>query len=99
MSTFDENATGLAALSVCETILLTLVEEELVDRDRVQLMLEDALEAHLAVNEGEDQALHKKAAMLVEDVIVSLNAVRRNDRGIKPLLVRKLALAGNHEED
>ncbi len=70
------NAAASAALTICEAILLTLVEEEVVDRDRIQEILEDAIEAHSASNPDDpDRATRENAARLIEKIVISLNAV------------------------
>lgn len=80
MSTSKNNAAGLAALATCETILLALVEDGVVDRDKVQEMLEDAIEAHAAAaSAAKDRPLHEKAARLIEELVISLNAARSGE--------------------
>ena len=65
-----------AALAVCESILLTLVEERVVDRDKVQELLEDAIETHITADPAaSDPAERRKAARLIEEIIISLSAV------------------------
>lgn len=70
------NAAASAALSICEAILLTLVEEKIIDRDRVQEILEDAMEAQSASNRVDpDDGTREKAARLIEEIVISLNAI------------------------
>ncbi|WP_316977053.1 hypothetical protein [Shumkonia mesophila] len=70
------DAAASAALTICEAILLTLVEEKVIDRDRIQEILEDAIEAHTAAaRRGPDRATREKAARLIEEIIISLNAI------------------------
>lgn len=70
------DAAASAALTICEAILLTLVEEKIIDRDRIQEILEDAVEAHLLSNRIDpDNATREKAARLIEEIVISLNGI------------------------
>ena len=93
--TKPSSAAGLAALSICEAILLTLIEEGLVDRDRIQELLEDALEGHLAPSPNKTDAdAHERAAMLIEQIVISLNAAERSPEAAKPQVSSKLTAMG-----
>ncbi len=94
MSTPKTNAAALAALSICETILLALVEEDVVDQDLVQEMLEDAVEGHRAAEKGQSKESHDEAALLVEQVLISLNAIRRGSEIGRPKVAQKLNMNG-----
>lgn len=70
------DASSYAALAICEAILLTLVEERIVDRDKVLGLLEDAIEAHANSDPAaSDRAAHQGAAKLIDEIIISLGAV------------------------
>lgn len=70
------DAAASAALTICEAILLTLVEERIIDRDRIQEILEDAIEAQSLPNRAtSNDATREKAARLIEEIVISLNAV------------------------
>lgn len=70
------DAAASAALTICEAILLTLVEEKIIDRDRIQEILEDALEAQSILSQAEStEATREKAARLIEEIIISLNGI------------------------
>jgi len=87
MSESENHAAGLAALSICESILLSLVEERIVDRDQVLEYLEDAFEMHSAATEVlPDHEAQKKAAKLIEQIAISLNAIAECDESIPPRL-------------
>ena len=95
MSESENNAAGLAALSICESILLSLIEERIIDRDRILEYLEDALEMHTAAMEAlPGQEAHKKAARLIEQISISLNAIAENDESMPQRLVLRLAGSG-----
>jgi hypothetical protein len=81
MST-NARATGLAALSLCESILLSLTEGRIVSEAEAKAILEDAAKAHreavpLSDGAGED---HAEAAALLEAIIAHGNSVRYSDR-------------------
>ncbi len=70
------DAAASAALTICEAILLTLVEEKIIDRDRIQEILEDAIEAHSLSNRIDpDDATRENAKKLIEEIVISLNAI------------------------
>lgn len=70
-------ASGLAALSVCECLLLALMEKGVLKEDEACFVLEDAAASHrLAMEEGRAVALHQAAARLIELIIANSNSVR-----------------------
>jgi hypothetical protein len=75
-------AAGLAALSICESILLSLTENEVINPAEAKAILEDAATAHreaaqLLDGGGVD---HAEAASLIEAIIEEGNSVRHADR-------------------
>jgi hypothetical protein len=75
-------AAGLAALSICESILHSLAENEIINAAEAKAILEDAATAHreaaqLLDGGGGD---HGKAASLIEAIIEEGNSVRHADR-------------------
>lgn len=72
-------AAGLAALSVCESILLSLTENGVIDADEARGILEDAATAHRAVAPWADGAgtEHVEAAAMIELILKNGNSVRR----------------------
>jgi hypothetical protein len=76
------NAAGLAALSICESILLSLTENNVVNAAEAKAILEDAATAHheaarLVDGHGDD---HAEAASLIEAIINAGNSVRHAER-------------------
>ncbi len=70
------DAAASAALTICEAILLTLVEEKVIDRDRIQEILEDAIEASSTSGPVDpNDATREEAARLIEEIVISLNAI------------------------
>src|SRR5690349_1766888 len=72
-------AAGLAALSVCEAILLSLTDNEIIDQAEAKAILTDAAVAHrhaapLADGAGGE---HEAAAAVIEAIRDGGNSVRR----------------------
>jgi len=73
------DAHGLAALSICESILLSLTDNAIIDQAEAQAILTDAATAHRGaapLSDGEAYQ-HDQAAMLIEAIRDGGNAVRR----------------------
>jgi len=68
---------GLAALAICESMLLSLTENKLIDGTEARAILADAAAAHRnAVPLAADGAHHEAAALLIERILKSGNSVR-----------------------
>jgi hypothetical protein len=75
-------AAGVAALSVCESILLSLTENNIINAAEARGILEDAASVHheaavLADGAGDH---HAEAAALLEAIIENGNSVRHTKR-------------------
>ena len=75
-------APGLAALSICESMLLSLTDTGVIDDDEAKAILEDAATAHRNAagaldGSGED---HRAAAAIIEAIIIGGNSVRHRRR-------------------
>lgn len=67
----DARAVALAALSICESMLLSLEDRGLIDDDERRNLLEDVVETHLrAAARGGDPLLHKAIARVARDLQV-----------------------------
>lgn len=71
------NAAGHAALSICESMLLSLTENQVIDEAEAKAILKDAAVAHrnsmaLAAN----GVAHEEAAALIEAILEGGNSVR-----------------------
>ena len=78
-------AAGLAALSICESMLLSLTDTGVIDDDEAKAILEDAATAHrnaVGVVDGK-AGEHREAAAIIEAIIIGGNSVRhrRSDSG------------------
>jgi hypothetical protein len=77
MSSVSE-AAGHAALATCESMLLSLAENKIIDEAEVRAILEDAAAAHRnAIPLLVDGAPHDEAASLIEAILKGGNSVRR----------------------
>jgi hypothetical protein len=66
----DSGAAGLAALAICESMLLSLTENKVIDPAEARAILTDAAATHRGsiplVVDGED---HEAAALLIEGIL------------------------------
>ena len=72
-------AAGIAALSVCESLLLSLTDTGIIDAAEAKAILVDAAAAHrgaVPLADG-DAGVHEEAAALLEAIIQNGNSVRR----------------------
>ena len=72
-------AAGVAALSVCESLLLSLTDNGIIDAAEARAILLDAAAAHrgaVPLADG-DASVHEEVAALLEAIIQNGNAVRR----------------------
>ena len=72
-------AAGHAALAICESMLLSLTENKIIEDGEARSILEDAAAAHrnsvpLATDGG--SAAHEEAARLIETMLKGGNSVR-----------------------
>ncbi len=72
-------AAGHAALAICESMLLSLTENQIIDDSEARSILEDAAAAHRnsipLVSDG-GAAVHEEAALLIETMVKGGNSVR-----------------------
>jgi hypothetical protein len=78
-------AAGHAALAICESMLLSLAENKIIDEGEARAILQDALAAHRnaippladgAAHEA-DGVAHEEAASLIQAILDGGNSVRR----------------------
>ena len=77
--TSGPGATGLAALAICEAILLSLTDNAVIDEAEAKAILTDAAAAHRGaapLSDG-DAREHVQAAAIIEAIRDGGNAVRR----------------------
>lgn len=70
-------ASGLAALSICESLIVCLVEKGLLDAMEFDAILEDARSAHEnSTPQNYSREDHKLAAALISRIMAKSNSVR-----------------------
>jgi len=70
-------AAGHAALAICESMLLSLTENKIIDKAEARAILEDAAAAHRnAIPLLVDGTAHDEAAVLIEALLKGGNSVR-----------------------
>ncbi len=71
-------APGLAALSICESILISLADLKIASAKEVSGILEDAAAAHRnAYKESQDLALHREVVAVIERIIAGGNSINK----------------------
>ena len=69
-------ASGIAALSICESLLIALSELKIMDGQETGGVLKDAASAHRnAGGTGHEAALHLEVAAIIERIIAGGNSV------------------------
>jgi hypothetical protein len=70
-------AAGHAALAICESMLLSLTENKIIDAAEARAILADAAAAHRnTVPLVSDSTAHEEAAALIEAILDGGNSVR-----------------------
>ena len=70
-------AAGHAALAICESILLSLTENKIIDEAEARAILADAAAAHRnTIALATDGAAHEEAATLIDAILRGGNSVR-----------------------
>ncbi len=76
MSTHTQTV-GLAALTICESLLLALTERDVLDQQEVRGLLLDAAESHRnAASTADDPGIHIAAQEIIERIVKKRNSVR-----------------------
>lgn len=69
---------GVAALSICESLLLALNDRKILPEREILGILQDAVAAHENAPPGDGtEAMHKAVAGLIQKIIDGGNSVRR----------------------
>lgn len=70
---------GMAALTICEALLLAMNDHKLLPEREILGILRDAATTHEnAVGPGADRETHKEVARLINLIIAGGNSVRRS---------------------
>jgi len=74
----DKTTAGMAALSMCESLLIALNDLKIIDDKETRAILEDAAATHrnaIPVSPNPDE--HRAVAALIERIIEGRNPVRK----------------------
>ena len=75
----QQNPAGMAALSICEALLLAMNDRNLLPEPEIVGVLRDAAATHEnAIGSEVDQETHAAAANLINEIIVGGNLSRRS---------------------
>lgn len=67
---------GMAALSICEALLLAMNDHEILPESEIMGVLSDAAASHENAD-GSDPEMHRQVASLINRIIAGGNSVRR----------------------
>lgn len=71
-------APGLAALAICESILISLADLKITSAKEVSAILDDAAAAHRNVDEAShDHELHREVVAIIERIVVGGYSVKK----------------------
>jgi hypothetical protein len=74
----DANASGVAALSICESLLLALGDHKVMDEREIIGVIADAADAHrFARGSPGESKLHLEVTAILDRIIAGGNSVRR----------------------
>lgn len=75
-------ASGLAALSICESLLLALGDKKLIGEKEALAVIDDAASAHRnAGSTTDEKEIHLAVVTILERIISGGNSVRRSQAG------------------
>ena len=73
-----QDHSGMAALSICEALLLAIKDRELLPENEIVGVLHDAAAVHeTAVGNNDEKDMHQAAAVLINKIIASGYRVRQ----------------------
>lgn len=73
---FKRTASGIAALSICESLLIALSDLAIMGADETLGVLKDAAATHRnAGGSGDEAAMHREVATIIARIIASGNSV------------------------
>ncbi len=75
----ESGASGVAALSICESLLLALGDLKIMKEDEIMGVITDAADAHRAAGAGtsKDAAVHLAVVAILDRIVANGNSVRR----------------------
>lgn len=72
----NQAAFGLAALSICESLLVALHDLQIIDKGEIVGILKDASAAHHNAVGAKDPKAHAAAAAVIDRIIAGKNSVQ-----------------------
>ena len=72
----DQAAFGLAALSICESLLVALFDLQIISEREAVGILKDASAAHHNAEGAKDPKAHATAAAIIDRIIAAKNSIR-----------------------
>ena len=82
----NSDVTGVAALAICESLLLCLGDHKILPESEIIAILDDAIAAHLNAPADDGMTkMHEAVAGLIKGIIDGGNSVRRphNWKGLR----------------
>lgn len=73
----SNDVAGIAALSICESLLLALNDRNILPEHEILGILKDAAAAHQFAPESEQSETHAAVAALINGIVAGGNSVRR----------------------
>ena len=74
----QERYSGIAALAICESLMLAINDHDLLPEREIVNILHDAAAAHEnAVGLDDATEMHRQVALLINSIIAGGNSVRR----------------------
>ncbi|ABN75721.1 hypothetical protein EBL87_13235 [Cereibacter sphaeroides] len=77
MPVHPPDSAGVAALAICEALLLSLLDRKILPEAEILGILEDAAAAHTAHPDDGDAELHRAAARLIAGIRIGQIMPRR----------------------
>ena len=74
----NDMAAGLAALSICESLLTSLQELKIINQQEIIGILKDASAAHQQISANDSSQAHRSAATVIDRMIAGKNSVRQS---------------------
>lgn len=68
---------GMAALSICESLLLALADRKILPEKEIVGILQDAADAHVVAADDDQADLHTAVAAVINKIVVGKGVVRR----------------------
>lgn len=81
MMTAEEEAAGMAALSICESLVIAMVEKGLFTVEEARGALEDAAAAHLRQETWDPARRQEMAVRVIERLALQVDAAGQTQRG------------------